>query len=109
MKLTAFVMYISNPQNLLQRSIYEKYLTFFDVVDAVMCDTGECLVTCVSRLNITSDLPICFETFITSERNDGICNFMIIDRDDYENLEKLQDSVFNTVEKFNDINLLPQY
>ncbi|QWO71654.1 AC117-like protein [Orgyia pseudotsugata single capsid nuclopolyhedrovirus] len=101
MNLVVFVVHISNPNQLLQSGIYEKYLVCFDVVDAIMCNSGECLAICLSVRNSTTDLPICFEQFVASPFNDGVCELKILEIGRYENVESIQTNVYDTVEVYN--------
>ncbi|ACO53555.1 unknown [Euproctis pseudoconspersa nucleopolyhedrovirus] len=102
MKLIAFVIHIANPDNLLQKTIYEKYLINFDVIDAVMCKNGECLAICLSSVvSGSSNIPKCYNNFVKKTRNDGVCSITIMDTAEYENLDVLQDLVFYICEKFN--------
>ncbi|QHB21773.1 ac117 [Artaxa digramma nucleopolyhedrovirus] len=106
MKLVAFVLHITNPNKLLQQTIYEKYLVNFDVIDAVMCKNGECLATCVSSFDALSHTPKCYDNFIKSNDNDGACSVTIMDIDSYDNLEYMQNVVYIICENYN--NVFPQ-
>ncbi|QYC92773.1 AC117 [Trabala vishnou gigantina nucleopolyhedrovirus] len=101
MKLTAFVLYITNPHNLKQEIVYNKYLRQFDVVDAVMCNNGECLATCVSQLNTNSNQPVCYERFVLSVHNDNVCTLTILDLTDYEHMDILQNLIYHVIETYN--------
>ncbi|AWW14468.1 hypothetical protein KM620_gp108 [Hyposidra talaca nucleopolyhedrovirus] len=106
MRLTAFVLHLSNTLNLTQQSIYEKYLRRFDVIDAIMCaGNSECLAVCVGAFNPVTKLPVPYEQFMCSEYNDNVCGLSIIDWDSYENVTKLLNMIYNVIEQYNNVNV----
>ncbi|ABY65834.1 hypothetical protein [Orgyia leucostigma nucleopolyhedrovirus] len=100
MNLIVFVVHISNPHQLSQRNIYEKYLIYFDVMDAIMCNNGECLAACIGVLNTDTTLPVCFESFEASTFNDGVCQLKILETDCYEQAETIQTKIYNIAESY---------
>lgn len=101
MKLIAFVLYITNVHKLPQDYIYKNYLKCFDVIDAVMCNNGECLAVCVSSIDRAFTGPKCFKAFLKNHRNNEACQISVLDIQDYKHLDLLQDYVYNIVEMYN--------
>ncbi|AIZ48606.1 asb048 [Agrotis segetum nucleopolyhedrovirus B] len=96
MKLITFVMVIFNrAADLSQQQIYETFLKHFDVIDAIMCNNGDCLAVCISAAD-TLDRPVAFAEFQCAKKH----LMQIVDR--HENVEVLLERMYNIVEMYND-------
>ncbi|AUV65319.1 hypothetical protein [Alphabaculovirus myunipunctae] len=94
MKLITFVMSITNRSNLEQDAIYETYLRHFDVIDAVMCLSGDCLAVCVSAAD-PSNRPRSFVEFQCQKRH--LLNIV----DTHDDAQVLLDRMYDIVEEYN--------
>jgi Protein of unknown function (DUF1623) len=88
-------MAISNRANLDQQIIYEKYLKYFDVIDAVMCLNGDCLAVCVSAVD-AANRPRSFAEFKCDKPH---CINII---DIHDDAEVLLNRMYDIVAKFNE-------
>ncbi|AYN44998.1 se38 [Alphabaculovirus alterspexiguae] len=92
MKLVTFVMAINNNNCVLdQQQIYETYLKYFDVIDAIMCINGDCLAVCVSTVD-SLNRPTALSKFKCN-------NLQIVDQ--HHDVEMLLDRMYNIVELYN--------
>ncbi|AKN80604.1 hypothetical protein [Perigonia lusca single nucleopolyhedrovirus] len=90
MKLSALVLCITNPNKLSEADVYLNHLkNKWDVREALMCTSGECLAVCV----ISSSLPNCIEDK----------NVKIMEIADYECVDRLIDKVYNVVHNYNEL------
>lgn len=104
MKLTAFVIHVSNPFGVDQTILYYEVLQYFDIVDAVMSVNGDCLAICIGIYNYQTKLPKCYERYIAA-RPHAKTILKIIEEMPYKNVELLQNKVYNIVEKYNNNNI----
>lgn len=88
MKLSAFVICVSNNFNYSQQDMYTLYLKHFDVHDAIMCANGDCLAVCVDQDIIIAQL--------------NVEDVMIVDTAPLSELATLVEKIYNVVEMYNE-------